>query len=135
MFMPWELVLLSQVSQLFQTPRMYGALPSLAPEERMPELAETRWSGPSSHWSCPRATSRENLARDLASAAKSCFSEIRTCEDAMVRRPTLRRARSIIRVMVAIRAKPLLTCLIGRLVKCLIFMKMVGSGVHFSAQV
>jgi hypothetical protein len=51
------------------------------------------------------------LARDLASAAKRCFSESLVWEEAMVRRPTLRRARSIISVMVAIRAKPLLICL------------------------
>ena len=40
----------------------------------------------------------------------------------MVRRPTLKRARSIIRVMVAMSAKPLLTCLAERFVKVFVFM-------------
>lgn len=53
----------------------------------------------------------------------------------MVKRPTLRRAKSIIRVMVAIRANPLLTCLTGRLVKSLIFMKMMGFGRPLSVRV
>ncbi|WP_302592987.1 hypothetical protein, partial [uncultured Akkermansia sp.] len=59
-------------------------------------------------------------------AAKSCFSEMRTCDDAMVRRPTLRRARSIIKVMVAMSANPLLTCRTERFVEGFVFMDIGG---------